>query len=185
MINLLAGIRGLISNTRSLLFKLASRIREATIFRVTPNRSTYVKRQNIEQLRPYQLDEYIEKARSILVKTARSQTLITYDTLMYKLNLGPGRKVCGEIVRKVSEVELSAGRPKLSAVVVRSDTRMVGGGFFGLPNTPESVKRSKWEEWHDPIINLEAQEYWHDELRRVYEYWSKKSTNGANGSSFP
>jgi hypothetical protein len=74
-------------------------------------------------------------------------------------------------VRKVSEIKLAEGIPKLSAVVIRSDTKMVGGGFFGLPNTPDSIKRSKWEEWHNPLLNLEEQEYWNDELRKVYYYW--------------
>jgi hypothetical protein len=90
---------------------------------------------------------------------------------MYKLNCGPGRELCGDIVRKVSEIELAERRPKLSAVVIRSDTRMPGGGFFGLPNTPNSIKRSKWEEWRNPLLNLEQQEHWRDELLKVYNYW--------------
>jgi hypothetical protein len=127
--------------------------------------------QNVERLSPRQLGDYAEKARLILIEVAKRRTLITYDTLMYKLNCGPGRKFCGDIVRKVSEIKLAEGIPKLSAVVIRSDTRMVGGGFFGLPNTPDSIKRSKWEEWHNPLLNLEEQEYWNDELRKVYYYW--------------
>jgi len=127
--------------------------------------------QGAERLSPYQLGDYAEKARLILIEIAKRRTLITYDSLMYKLNCGPGRKTCGDIVRKVSETELAEGRPKLSAVVIRSDTRMVGGGFFGLPGTPDSIKRSKWEEWHNPLLNSEEQEYWSDELRKVYYYW--------------
>ena len=125
----------------------------------------------VERLKPDQLDDYADKARLILIETAKRQTLITYDTLMYKLNCGPGRKLCGDIVRKVSEIELSKGRPKLSAVVIRSDTRMVGGGFFGLADTPDAIKRSRWEEWKNPQLSTEEQEYWHSELRKVYDYW--------------
>lgn len=125
----------------------------------------------IERLRPDQLSDYVDKARLIIIETAKRQTLITYDTLMYKLNCGPGRNLCGDIVRKVSEIELAEGRPKLSAVVIRSDTRMVGGGFFGLPDTPDTLRRSKWEEWRNPQLDTEEQEYWHSELRKVYDYW--------------
>ena len=88
---------------------------------------------------PHELREYSEKARPILIGIARRRTLITYDSLMYKLGSGPGREYSGEVARKLSEDELEAGHPKLSAVVVRSDTKMVGGGFLGLP---EILKRA-------------------------------------------
>jgi hypothetical protein len=120
---------------------------------------------------PHELREYSEKARPILIGIARQRTLITYDSLMYKLGSGPGREYSGEVVRRVSEEELKAGHPKLSAVVVRSDTRMVGGGFLGLPGTPELVKRSRLSEWTDAELNVDDQKYWHSELRRVYDYW--------------
>jgi hypothetical protein len=140
------------------------RTTEATQF---PNREL----QSVKRLSPNQLDDYANKARLILIETAKKRTLITYDTLMYKLNCGPGRNLCGDIVRRVSEIELAEGRPKLSAVVIRSDTRMVGGGFFGLPSTPDSIKRSQLEEWKNPQLTTEEQEYWHSELRKVYDYW--------------
>ena len=142
-------------------------VRRTTEVTKFPNRESY----HIERLGSDQIEQYAEKACPILVGVAKRRTLITYDTLMHKLNCGPGRKFCGDIVRKVSEIELAEGRPKLSAVVIRSDTRMVGGGFFGLPNTPASIKRSEWKEWSDPQLNLEAQEYWRNELQKVYDYW--------------
>jgi len=123
---------------------------------------------NLDQ---HQLEEYYEKARVILIKTAKRRTLITYDTLMYGIGHGPGRKTCGAIVRRVSEIEIAEGRPKLSAVIIRGDTRMVGGGFFGLPGTPDSVKRSNSAEWQNPYLSPAEQEYWGDELRKVYDYW--------------
>ena len=128
----------------------------------------------IQRLKPDQLDDYAGKARLILIDVAKRQTLITYDTLMYKLNYGPGRNICGDIVRKVTEIELAEGRPKLSAVVIRSDTRMVGGGFFGIEDTPNSIRRSKWEEWSNPMLSTEEQEYWHIELQKVYDYWRQQ-----------
>ena len=122
-------------------------------------------------LMPHELREYSEKARLILIGVAKRRTLITYDSLMYKLGSGPGREYSGEVVRRISEDELQAEHPKLSAVVVRSDTKMVGGGFFGLPETPESVRRSSLVQWRNPELNIEEQEYWHNELRKVYDHW--------------
>jgi hypothetical protein len=134
-------------------------------------KSTNKELRYVERLSSGQINNYANKARLILIETAKRRTLITYDSLMYKLNCGPGRNLCGDIVRRVSEIEIAEGRPTLSAVVIRSDTRMVGGGFFGLPNTPDSIKRSNWEEWRNPQLSMEEQEYWHSELQKVYEYW--------------
>jgi len=130
--------------------------------------------QALERLRPDQLDDYTEEARRILVDVAKRRTLITYDLLMYKLNCGPGRNLCGYIVRRVSEIEIAQGRPKLSAVVIRSDTRTVGSGFFGLPSTPNSIKQSDPKEFHRHHIDWEEQEYWQGELHKVYDYWCPK-----------
>jgi hypothetical protein len=122
-------------------------------------------------LMPHELREYSEKAHPMLIGIAKRRTLITYDSLMYKLGCGPGREYSGEVVRKISEEELQAGHPKLSAVVVRGDTKMVGGGFFGLPQTPELVRRSSLAQWRNPELSLQEQEYWHNELGKVYDYW--------------
>jgi hypothetical protein len=50
---------------------------------------------------------------------------------------------------------------------------MVGGGFFGLPNTPEAIKRLTPEEWKNPCLSKADREYWQSELERVYNYWQK------------
>jgi len=125
----------------------------------------------MNRLMPHELRNYSERARPILVGIAKRRTLLTYDSLMYKLGVGPGREYSGEVVRKISEDESQDGHPKLSAVVVRGDTKMVGGGFFGLSGTPELVQRSSLVEWRNPELNLKEQEYWHSELKRVYDYW--------------
>jgi hypothetical protein len=180
----LVGIRKYMLKKRAFISILSSRIPDLFIYaknrlkkfitvkrKSEGNRLSTGELENIERLGRSQIDEYVDKARLVLIETAKRRTLITYDTLMHKLGHGPGRTFSGDVVRKVSELELAEGRPRLSAVVIRSDTRMVGGGFFGLPNTPDSVKRSKWEEWSNPQLSSEEQEYWHNELRKVYDYW--------------
>jgi hypothetical protein len=171
------------SYIRDLIFKIVgfSQSHKKTLARIFgfKNRTTITEHRskwNLKGIEYYnldqrQLEEYSEKARVILTRIAKQRTLITYDLVMHELGCGPGRKICGAIVRRVSEIELAEGRPKLSAVVIRSDTRMVGSGFFGLPGTPDSVKRFKSEEWQNPQLSLAEQEYWHDELKKVYEYW--------------
>jgi len=125
---------------------------------------------NQGRLQPDSLREYVERARPILIEVARRRTVITYAELMNRLG-GPGRAYIGEVIGRISEIELQAGRPKLSAVVVRSDTRTVGGGFFGFPDTPQAIRRSRPEEWQNPYLTETDREYWHNQLQEVYRYW--------------
>ena len=117
------------------------------------------------------LDEYVQRARPILIEIARQRTLITYDELMRRLGGGPGRGYIGEVIGRISEIEHRERRPMLSAVVVRTDTEMVGGGFFGVPGIPETVRRSTPEEWQNPRLSGAEYQYWRSEVDRLYNYW--------------
>lgn len=125
---------------------------------------------NVGSLLPDTLEEHVRRAQPILIEVAKRGAFITYGELMKKLG-GPGRGYIGEVIGQISETEVSEGRPKLSAVVVRSDTWMVGGGFFGLPHTPKAIRRSTPEELQDPNLSDADFEYWQNELQKVYRYW--------------
>lgn len=121
--------------------------------------------------KPGILETYIERARPILIEVAKQRgKTITYGNLMDRLGWH-GRRYIGHVVGRISEIEYENGRPRLSAVVVRADTRMVGGGFLGLPGTPENVRRSTRDEWQDFKLSKADQEYWRGELGKVYDYW--------------
>lgn len=125
--------------------------------------------------KPGILETYMERARPILIEVAKQRKKrgkITYKDLMDRLGWH-GRRYIGHIVGRISEIEYENRRPKLSAVVVRADTGMVGGGFFGLPGTPENVRRLTPEEWQNPKLSEADQKYWRAELERVYDYWCK------------
>ena len=124
------------------------------------------------RLRPETLREYVAMARPILIRVAKQRTLITYAELSNRMG-GPGRAYIAEVLEQICIRECKEGRPKLPAVVVRSNTQMVGGGFFGLPNTPEAVKRSTPEEWKNPRLSKADWEFWQNELENVYNYWKK------------
>jgi len=126
---------------------------------------------NTGKLLPETLAAYLERAQPILVEVARQGTVITYDELNDRLGGGPGRGYIGEVIGRVTEIEQEESRPKVSAVVVRSDTRMVGGGFFGFPDTPGAVRRSTPQEFQNPRLSHADQEYWRVQLQEVYRYW--------------
>lgn len=127
---------------------------------------------NVGSLLPDTLGEYVRRAQPILIEVAKRGAFITYGELMKKLG-GPGRGYIGEVIGQISETEVSEGRPKLSAIVVRSDTQMVGGGFFGLPQTPEAIRRTAPEKLQDPNLSDADFKYWQGELQEVYRYWRK------------
>lgn len=122
------------------------------------------------RLRPQTRREYVAMARPILIKVAKRGTLITYGELSNQMG-GPGRGYIAEILEQICITEYKEGRPKLSAVVVRSDTQMVSGGFFSLPSTPEEVKRATPERWQNPRLSEADRQYWQRQLQEVYRYW--------------
>jgi hypothetical protein len=124
---------------------------------------------NQGRLSPETLAEYVERARPILAEIARQKGMITYRKLMNRLG-GPGRAYIGEVVGRISEIECQNGRPRLSAVVVNAGTNTVGGGFFGLPGTPQNIRRSTRQEWQNPKLSKADKRYWQQELARVYAY---------------
>ena len=124
---------------------------------------------NQGRLLPETLAGYVERARPILMEIARQRGTITYKELTSRLG-GPGRGYIGEVVGRISEIEYQNGRPKLSAVVVNAGTSMVGGGFFGLPRTPENVRRPTRQEWQNPELSEADKEYWRQQLARAYDY---------------
>lgn len=128
---------------------------------------------NTGSLLPDTLRYYVERARPILIEVARQRTVITYGDLIDRMGGGPGRGYIGEVIGQISEEEREARCPKLSAVVVRSDSQMVGGGFFGLPDTPDAIRRSSPEEWQDPFLSEADYQYWHNQLQEVYRYWQQ------------
>jgi len=123
------------------------------------------------RLLPDTLDEYVGMARPILIQIARDRSTITYGELMQRMDGCPGRGYIGDVLEKIAEIERVAERPKLTAVVIRSDTGMVGGGFFGLQGTPSNLLRTSPEEYQDSQLSVADQRYWEQELEGLYLYW--------------
>jgi hypothetical protein len=94
--------------------------------------------------------------RELLVEVAARGETITYEQVRSQLGLS------GDIVpalRALSEEEDDAGRGLLTAVVVRSDTRQPGKGWFKL-----AAGRGR-----DVADVADAEAAWHAERRRLKE----------------
>jgi hypothetical protein len=77
----------------------------------------------------------------------------------------------GEVLDRIVDLERDVDRLKLSAVVIRADTRMVGGGFFRLRDTPIELLRTSPEEWRNPRLSAADWNYWQKQLNYVYKRW--------------
>ena len=97
-----------------------------------------------------------EDIREKLIKVAKGKKTIYYS------ELGINRRWVGEIVGDISIYEREQGRPLLSAVVVRKDTKMPGEGFWGLTYETQSAK-----------TGVDRRNFWKSELNKVYNYWQK------------
>ena len=125
-------------------------------------------------LRTDTLRKYAQRVRPILIEVAQQRKLIYYGDLMYRLG-GPGRGYIGAVLDEISETELQAKRPKLSALVIRKDTKKVSGGFFVFKDTPNAIKRTTPEQRQNPHLSAADEQYWRSYLQKVYDYWQAHS----------
>ena len=100
-----------------------------------------------------------------LLRVAKIGECVNYSDVapMAGLNmeLAHDRNQIARILDGISRAEHIAGRPLLSAVVIRRDENMPGNGFFTL---------AKGLGLHTKGDNFE---FWLAELRRVHDYWSE------------
>lgn len=95
-----------------------------------------------------------EDIRQRLIEVARTRRLITYREVGEELNIPAWWRQLGRLLGEICIYEHAQGRPYLSAIVVRGDTRRAGSGFWGLPDISAGIS---WEHYRD----------------EVWEYWSR------------
>jgi len=108
-------------------------------------------------LRPKKLEPLVAHAQQELVEAAKAERLTTYGDLI--ATLGTGGRWIGEVLLEVAQREYRGGRPPLTALVVRKQTREPGEGFWALPmmNRPRSV--------------ADERRLWLNEVNHVWGYW--------------
>ena len=99
-----------------------------------------------------------------LRRVAKSGCYTHYSTIAPMANLDMNSPAdvnrLGEILDEICLAEHEAGRPLLSAVVIRMDKNMPGDGFFNLS------KELGLYVGNDDLM------YWIKELQNVHKYWS-------------
>jgi hypothetical protein len=98
-----------------------------------------------------------------LKSTARAGKTTNYGALapLAGLNMGQAadRRAMGQILEEISVSENQAGRPMLSAVVVRADSGDPGSGFYSLARRIGKFPGGDARQFHA------------EELQRVHTFW--------------
>lgn len=100
----------------------------------------------------------VHDLRQKLIEKAKSRETEYYGDIMN------GRAIIGKLLGAISEYELRRGRPPLSAIVIRKDTKMPGKGFFTIPSLQDEIRALSTEE---------GNVFWEDKKNEVFECWSK------------
>ena len=100
-----------------------------------------------------------------LVQAARAREVVHYGELAKLLSIDMdnphfGAQV-GKVLGRISEDEVAAGRPMISAIVVSKDTMLPGGGFFKLGHELRQTRPGEDE------IGFAVRQ-----IKRVHEYWT-------------
>ena len=105
-----------------------------------------------------------------LVQAARAREFVHYGELAKMLGIdldNPhfGAQV-GKVLGRISEDEVAAGRPMISAIVVSKDDMLPGKGFFKLGQELHHVNPGEDE------IGFAVRQ-----IKRVHQYWSTASSS--------
>jgi len=112
-----------------------------------------------------------QAVRERLIQAARVGEFVHYGELAKMLGIDMdnphfGAQV-GRVLGQISEDEVAAGRPMLSAIVVSKDDMLPGKGFYKLGQELHLVQPGEDE------IGFAIRQ-----IRRVHEYWSSDGAHG-------
>lgn len=111
----------------------------------------------------------LAKVRAVLIEMASLRKKVSYSRLAQLADLdfdhkmSNDRRLFGLLLGEVAREEYSRGRPLLTALVVRKDTREPGKGFLGLEGFPKT------------------RDFWETELKRVYDFWGWSGVSKPTG----
>ena len=115
--------------------------------------------------RKYFGGDIFDKVYCKLIQAARNKQPIFYREIAEIMGLPSSgdymAKETGQILGEISEYEHLHSRPLLSAVVVRSDKKIPGEGFFTLARELGELEENM-DEWT----------FWKREIKMVYDTWS-------------
>lgn len=119
-------------------------------------------RGNILVKRDDMMDSETKAVYEEIIKIAQNEDVITYSELARRAGISIWIPRIAAILEHINEIEHSAGRPLLTAVVIRKSDNMPGAGFFKL-----AIKFGLHSSGGDNFM------FWLKEVHRVHNYWSE------------
>ena len=107
------------------------------------------------------MDLKVRTVRERLIEVAKHKGTISYSDVARIADLHVRDPTLFRILDDISTHEHKAGRPLLTAVVIRQDKRMPGDGFFKL------ARRLGLHR-----VGADDKEYWQRQRDRVYAAWA-------------
>ena len=107
------------------------------------------------------MDVQTRTLREKLIEVAKHKGTISYSDVARIADLHVRSRALFQILDDISTAEFAAGRPLLTAVVVRKEDGMPGGGFFKL-----ATQLGQHRAGDDRTL------YWMRELEQVYTEWA-------------
>ena len=96
-----------------------------------------------------------------LIEVAKRKETVSYSEMARIADLHVRSRALFQILDDVSTAEHAAGRPLLTAVVIRKEDGVSGAGFFAL-----ATRLGHYRDGDDRKL------YWAWELKRVYAEWA-------------
>lgn len=106
-----------------------------------------------------EMEEPVRIVYEKMVKVAKDEDCVYYGEIASLIGLPPRSLKIFAILDGINRNEHSAGRPLLSAVVIKKMSGIPGKGFFNLAKELGLYKGSR------------ERKYWLKEIRRVHDYW--------------
>jgi hypothetical protein len=134
--------------------------------------------------------EKVEKAYAELIRIARTapydRITVTYSELGQRIGLPPPHlsdwfhlKIAW-ILYACATYAFEHGLPMITALVVNSETRQPGKGFWGLEGIPVQLRKvTKIEDITPFEISGERDTFWVEELRKI-DMWGKANNQLSN-----
>jgi len=112
--------------------------------------------------------QILKELAKILVEVAKKGpgNLITYRELSGCIDNYISPHNLGQPLGTLSDLAMDNGFPRISALVVNSDTRMPGDGYFRY--YAGGIKESEWEKfWKNDLKSIYSCKNWDDFLRCI------------------
>ncbi len=114
----------------------------------------------------------VQKIHAILTEAAKGRRILSYSDVMQAIGWSHihtyQRNVFAYLLKAIANMELGAGHPPLTALVVAKNTGIPSDSFFEFARSEARLRKDETDR-----------EYWSREIERVYAFWGGSPATAA------